>query len=196
MPMSSKGAARRRFAKTGVGVGGVLMTLQSQAACVGVAVSTSGYQSYVNGGCVMNSHITKTQGVAGGRPVSYWDGCSTTMWPTAPTGSGKCYDYSFITLFSPTKTSLYQKTDSYGRRVSMSLLEVLNANISDGGIGKLCVAAYLNTKKGWVTYLPASTIIAIFQGCDSGVGYKPATASTKWSTSMCLTYLAGTMSAT
>jgi hypothetical protein len=219
MPISSKGASRRRFAQTAAGVGGVLMTLQSQAACVGVAVSTSGYQSYVNSGCVMNSHITKTTGGRGNTPA-YWAGCSS--WPKAPTGTGACSAYSFITLFQPTKASLYKKPvdtvttttadgwykDKYGRTVwgpittskttttyeAMSLMEVLNANVGDNDLGKLCVAAYLNAASNAVTYLPVNTVQQIFTGCDSGAGYAPPTnTTTKWSRDTCITYLKGTM---
>jgi hypothetical protein len=198
MPMSSKGAARRRFAKTGVGVGGVLLTLQSQAAtCVGVPISASGYQSYKDSNCVLNSHTTKHVGTAGGRPASYWTSCDARNWPASPNTSysATCANYPFWRLFNPTSRATYQ-TGTWPK-TDMTLVDVLNGKASDGGIGKACVAAWLNSKTNLTTYLPTATVISIFKGCDTGIGYAPATSTSgkKWTKTECLTYLGGTMSA-
>lgn len=208
MPMTSQGAARRRFAKTGVGVGGVLMTLRSQATCVGMPVATSGYQSYVNGGCVMNSHISKApQGGRGNLP-SYWAGANCA-WPSTPmtttmsrNGMRDCRTYPFYLVFGPSNKAPYQiKTYKNGVLISttdMTLNDVVSglANAAEGStFSQECVAAWLNAKTNAISiYLPMATIVAMFKGCVNGSGYTLPSGAV-WSKETSRIYLTGTRSA-
>lgn len=214
--MSSKGAARRRFTKAGVGVGGgVLLTLASRPgmAC-DVCVTTSGFQSVTNA-----SHANNTGVICNGRVPSVWAGSNCPSWPASPDTKIALKDYAFTNLF-PSSKSCYKITETTTTTVdvpaqypwqkpttkqvtttttrALTMLEVCSgkADGADGGLAKYIVATYLNTHCSPVrtNYIPMATLSAMFGGCDGGAGFKPSPVSAElWYTTKTLAYMQGTM---
>lgn len=191
MPISSKGAARRRFARASVGVGGVLMTLPTHAAMVcGVVVSTSGYQS-LSASCAGLSH-------AGARNASNAKGKSPTTWGGQSSwSSSTCGSSRFNDIFNSPRCSTSSMHNKYG---NLTLQQVCkDTSINDGGLGRYCAAAYMNASSDSAhigNYLPPSQVVDMFRKCtQGGKSFMPVSNNNAivWGTAEVVAYLQTTM---
>lgn len=193
MPISAKGAARRRFARAGVGVGGVLMTLPTHAAMVcGVVVTTSGYQSLsANATCAGLSHAgARAAGNVQGKSPDTWGG--QTTWLPSTCGSSKFND-----IFNSPRACTTTMYNAYG---NLTLQEVCkNTSIQDGGLGRYCAAAYMNASSDSMhigNYLPPAQVVDMFRKCTRGSkNFNPVSTNSTlvWGTTEVIAYLKTTM---
>lgn len=199
-PMSVKGAARRRFAKAGVGASGVLMTLASTPgmACT-TCVTTSGFHSIQIGSSLYGS--AKAGVICQGVPGSTWASWATVTgkWPAA-TPTTTCFN----TIFKPASSycTIPATYDSKGKLLvaahEMTMLEAVSgaANGKDAGLAQLFAAVYLNCTCSPVrtNYIPIAKLKLMFTACATNGTFQYSTSSTAtWNKSEILTYMNGTV---
>jgi hypothetical protein len=174
--LTGTGTARRRFARAGMGVSGVILTLTSQPgmACT-VCKSPSGSLS---GG--LKSHKGPPV-VCAGKPPSYW--CGSGSWPS------NCLKSTTLGQIFTCRTAQYR---------DCTFENILKgANFDSKEVGKYCAAAYLNTQAGLSTFLPPATVKAMLAEWlatgGGNIGYYRLNAKTKWYYYDIVRYLKGTM---
>ncbi len=173
-PLTPSGASRRRFAKSGAAVTGVLLTVASRPgmAC-DICTTPSGYCS----GNLKSGHSTKPV-VCAGRSPGYWK--NNSNWP-----SGCKTTNTFGSVFSCNSTHTNYKFCQMGTIVSPQSWDTYN-------VGMHLTACYLNIKAGITSYLTVAMLQAIWSEYQSK-GYYTPTYGKKWYGSDIVFYLQGTM---
>ncbi|RJG23245.1 hypothetical protein [Massilia cavernae] len=168
--ISSRGAARRRFARAGLGVSGALVTITSRATMTcEICKPPSGSLS---GG--LTSHHGPPP-VCEGRSPGYWQ--THSYWPCSPT-------ITFGSIFSCAQSSKYY---------NCSIKDILDPKQWDkDAIGRHMVATYLNIISGKISFLTVIQLQNIWNDLYRRGYYNP-TAGVKWYAADVVTYLKGTM---
>lgn len=181
--LGAKGAARRRFAKTGAGVSGVILTLASQPGMASqVCATPSGFLS----GIGHNSHAPTA--TCAGRSPGYWKNNHDAWQLQAHTdGSVPCgsvfrcegytsglKDYALFDVVDPTKI-----TD--------------HSTVDPDNVGMHLVATLLNVRAGIITVLDETRVLSIWTEYDSTHHYTPSAGATPWNGAQIVTYLTSTM---
>jgi hypothetical protein len=174
-PISAHGAARRRFAKAGVGATGVLLTLASQPGMASTICTTP--SGSLSGG--LKSHHGPAPVCSGVSP-GYWK--NNTPWPAGCTPD---------TLFGALFTCLGSNQGSYGAATCMTMLS--HQDFDRSNLGMHLVAAYLNVLSQRVSFLTLETLRNMWNEWQSS-GYYTPTAGVKWNSAQIVMYLSGTMS--
>jgi len=179
--LSARGATRRRFARTGAGATGVLLTLVSHPgmAC-SVKVGPSGYQSVLaatNAGIKL-SHIP--DGYSVGIPPAKW--CGGISWPCS---TSKTFGQVF-------RCSTANKTCGDG-----TLMNHCSGAVKITGdkkkIATLLSAAYLNVMSGRSPFLKVENLQAIWWDYQANGTYTPSAGVKAWNAVTIVQYLSGTM---
>lgn len=168
--ISARGAARRRFARAGLGVSGALVTITSRATmtcdiCRAPSGSLSGsLQSYKGPAPVCE-----------GRSPGYWK--THTTWPCNKT-------ITFGSIFTCSRYSKYY---------ACSIDTILDPQQWDKeGIGRHIVATYLNVRSGKISFLTIANLQNIWNELRNKGYYAPA-AGVKWYPADVVKYFQGTM---
>lgn len=163
--------SRRRFAKSGLAVSGVMLTLASRPVlgAWGTCQSPSGFTS----GNV-SSHGTPT--TCGGRIPSYW-GTHPDEW-----SGGTAFNSVFNCSGNGSIYSTYTMMQVIG----------LNGNGDPQQLGAHIVAALLNAKMGWTPVLTEVQVIGMFNEWNLN-GYFEPTAGVEWYAADIVAYLQTTM---
>lgn len=166
---NSTSTSRRQFAKAGLGISGVILSLASRPVLGDVVCkSPSGFLSG-------NASTHGPQPVCLGRSPGYWKNHENN-WPIAT-------DTQFSSVFPAPSSSVYAK---------YTLLQLLTPQQDDKHkLGMHLVAAYLNAVSGWTPFLTAETIIAMFSEWQSKGTFSP-TATVQWTAPDIVNYLKAT----
>lgn len=181
--LTGKGAARRRFAKSGSALSGVVLTMTSRHGIAGV----------VRGGCpsgfssTTNSRAPTTD--SSGRSPGYWKnkGCDTIH--KVFVGAGTSTDAKFGSVFGKARnTTMY----------NASLLTVLSGTYSQKGVdpdnvAMHIVAALLNARAHLTPNLLEPKVREIWNGYLLG-GFVPTTGARPWNGCQIVLYLKSTFS--
>lgn len=183
--------SRRQFAKTGLAVSGVLLTLSSRSAVGGnfVCKSPSGFLSGN-----LSAHGTPV--TCSGLSPGYW-GTHPVQWPM-PYLPGLCAknpctnaaDWSGGTPFC----SVFNCAGNGTRYARYTLMQViwLTGNLDPSQLGAYFIAAVLNARRGATPILTESQLVNIFNEWDFKGFFEP-TAGVKWYAPDIVTYLKSTM---
>lgn len=169
--ISTRGAARRRFARAGLGVTGALVTISSRAgmAC-DICTTPSGSLS---GG--LQSQKPGNVVACEGRSPGYWK--NHDGWPVNKL-------LAFGAVFRCPGNSQYD---------TCSLSDILDPKEWDQhGIGRHLAATYLNIRSGKIGFLSEMQIQRIWDDL-SGPGYYQPKSGVKWYAEDVVDYLKGTM---
>lgn len=174
--LSTRGKARRRLAKAGVGAG-VLLTLESKQAMATSAMCKSPSGSLSGG---LSSHYGPAS-VCSGLSPGYWKNHSS--WPIPMTTL-------FATVFyvpgDCTKCNLKQAATSY---LCASMLTLLSHQDYDqNNLAMQTVAAYLNILSGRINFLSVEVLQSMWKEVTTTGFYKP-TAGVTWTRDQVATYL-------
>ena len=145
-------ASRRQFAKAGLGVSGVILSLASRPVLGNVVCkSPSGFLSG-------NASTHGPQPVCQGRSPGYWKN-HQGAWPIATTTR-------FGSVFPANPSSPY---------ANFTFLELIQEHQKEDkhNLGRHLAAAYLNAVRGWTPFLPVETIVAMFAEWQSKGAYSP-----------------------
>ncbi|RJG01869.1 hypothetical protein [Noviherbaspirillum sedimenti] len=161
--------SRRHFAKTGLGISGVILSLASRPVLGNVVCkSPSGFLSG-------NASTHGPQPVCQGRSPGYWKNHEGS-WPIAT-------DTQFSSVFTTSQTSVYAQ---------YTFLQLLTPQQDDKhNLGMHLVAAYLNAVKGWTPFLTVETILSMFAEWQSKGVFSPI-ATVQWSAPDIVYYLKAT----
>lgn len=169
-PMTTRGAARRRLAKAGLGAAGVLWTTQASATRVCISASaalSSGLHS---------KKPNATNVTCEGRSPGYWK--NHGGWPVSS-------DTHFRKIFSCSSAT----DGTYG---SATLLELVQGcKFDKHNLGMQLVATYLNVKVGWISYISERTLVQMWSELQSTGHYQPAR-DVFWDAETTKKYLAST----
>lgn len=179
--LGAKGASRRRFARAGAGVTGVLMTLASHPgmAC-SIKQGPSGWHSaYVaqKNGIAVSHRVTLP---SSGLPPSRWCGRQDGPCPTtAKFGSLFFCNSSNVKLRYTTLEALFSgKSGLSGEKIT---------------IATLVAAAYFNFKTGRSPFLSEEILRNIWNEYQRKGTYAPMAGVPPWNAMTIYTYLSGTM---
>ncbi|MBZ2206116.1 hypothetical protein [Massilia soli] len=169
--ISARGAARRRFARAGVGASAALVTISSKAGmAVDICTAPSGSLS---GG--LQSQKPGEVIACEGRSPGYWK--NHAGWPTDRA-------MTFGTIFSCSTSSKYH---------ACTLADMLVPKRWDrNGIGRHMVATYLNIMSGKIGFLTVPALQEIWNDISRRGVYNP-TAGVNWYAQDVVDYLQGTM---
>lgn len=178
LAMSVKGAARRRFTRTGLGGTGILLTLVSKPGMGATCTSASGFASGP-----ASSHSPATQ--CTGKSPGYWHKASrewerANLNPHAPFGK--------VFTCSSTHTAPLAK---------YTLLKILNnaaVHVDRHNLARHIIAALLNARVLRVTQLPEDEVFEIWNSYNSTETYTPV-AGKIWNGADIVFYLSSTMDA-
>jgi hypothetical protein len=161
--------SRRQFAKSSLGISGVILSLASRPVLGDVICkSPSGFMSG-------NASTHGPQPVCQGRSPGYWKNHADS-WPIST-------DTQFTSVFPASPTSVYAQ---------YTFLQLLDPRQDDAQkLGMHLVAAYLNAISGWTPFLKVETIIAMFVEWQSKGTFSP-TATVQWSAAEIVNYLKAT----
>ncbi|MFL6673685.1 MAG: hypothetical protein ACJ8LG_10380 [Massilia sp.] len=172
--LSNHGAARRRFAKAGIGATGVLMTLTSQPGmATDICTTPSGSLS---GG--LKSHHGPAPVCSGVSP-GYWK--NNTSWPS---GCKPTTRFGHIFTCNPKNSSTYGATDC--------LTMLSHQDFDQSNLGMHLVASYLNILSGRISFLSVQALQKIWTDWQSTGYYSPAK-GVSWNSADIVLYLTGTM---
>lgn len=162
-------SSRRQFAKTSLGISGVILSLASRPVLGDIVCkSPSGFLSG-------NASAHGPQPVCQGRSPGYWKN-QTESWPIST-------DTQFSSVFPATPASVYAQ---------YTFLQLLDPQPDDAQkLGMHLVAAYLNAISGWTPFLKVETLIAMFTEWQSKGTFSP-TATVQWSATEIVNYLKAT----
>ena len=168
--ITAHGAARRRFARAGVGVTGALVTISSKAGMAGdICTSPSGSLS---GG--LQSQKPGSVAACAGRSPGYWK--NHDGWPVNKL-------LAFGAVFTCDMGSPYN---------TCSLEDILKPKDWDkNAIGRHLAATYLNIRSGRISFLTERQIQGIWD--DLRVGYYHPKPGVDWDAEDVVKYLKGTM---
>lgn len=176
------GAARRRFAKAGLGASGVLMTLASQPGMATELVcrAPSGYLS----GKLTSQKIDNL--VCVGRSPGYWKNCSSSNWPANCTKATKFKDIFYC--------SGAGRIPNYGKFQLNSTTCGLLLDPQQWDANKVAnhiVAAYLNARMNKTSFLLPEQVRAIWKEYWMTGVYK-VNATVTWNGAQLVDYLTRT----
>lgn len=162
-------SSRRQFAKTSLGISGVILSLASRPVLGNVVCkSPSGFLSG-------NASTHGPQPVCQGRSPGYWKN-HVDSWPIST-------DTQFSSVFPTSPSSVYAQ---------YTFLQLLDPKQDDvQKLGMHLVAAYLNAISGWTPFLTVETILAMFAEWQSKGAFSP-TATVQWSAAEIVNYLKAT----
>lgn len=162
-------SSRRQFAKTSLGISGVILSLASRPVLGNVVCkSPSGFLSG-------NASTHGPQPVCQGRSPGYWKN-HVDSWPIST-------DTQFSSVFPTSPSSVYAQ---------YTFLQLLDPKPDDfQKLGMHLVAAYLNAISGWTPFLTVETILAMFAEWQSKGAFSP-TATVQWSAAEIVNYLKAT----
>lgn len=168
-PFKPIDASRRNFAKSSLGVSGVILTLTSRPVLGNVVCkSPSGFLSG-------NASTHGTPSICQGRSPGYWKN-HLGNWPISP-------ETQFSKVFLTTPSSVYAK---------YSFIQLLSHKDDDKhNLGMHLVAAYLNALSGWTPFLTEETIKTIYAEWQSTGTFSP-TATVQWAAPDIVYYLKAT----
>jgi hypothetical protein len=172
-PLMAAGASRRRFAKAGLGVSGVILTLVSQPGMAqSVCASPSGSLS---GGLQSHAPAVVCKGLSPG----YWK----SNFPAQPQG-----------LATPLTFGSIFPCDKFHADYAKTSLEAMlsHQDFDKNNVGMHLVAAYLNVQHGKSSFLTVPALQTIWSEYQSSGAYRP-TATVSWSGFDIVVYLSGTM---
>lgn len=180
--LAPKGAARRRFARAGVGATGVILTLQSQPAMAtyGKCVSPSGFVSATTG-----TSLNPIRSCMSNEDPFYWQTNKTRWSSRAFTNPHDRFDLYFTC------------PKGYAALARLTLYDVLCRKTSTiqaadpSGISRLCIAALLNARmnqQGAVVLSPERVQDIWNQYAQTNVFF-PAKNATPWPRSVIANYL-------
>ncbi len=178
--LSAKGAARRRFAKTGAGASGVLLTLTSQPGMASlVCASPSGSLSGTYA-----SHHNQTEQCNGVSP-GYWK-THHEEWP-----GGNTFGTSpFKTPFPcPNRTAALR---AYNCFAVVDPTLVTNGDDPDN-VAMHIMATLLNVRSHRITFLTEDQVTGIWHAYATGGVYSPSF-GVNWNGAQIVAYLTSTMS--
>jgi hypothetical protein len=184
--LGARGASRRRFARTGAGATGVLLTLTSQPgmAC-SVCRSPSGYQSVMT--------AAKTNAVVSNKPNSQ---VTCAGWPPSTwyRNMGTWKTTTFNSAFTCTTM-----TQAIGAATAEKLLSQCVrgtpafAPQRSSMLAMWLVAAYLNVKHEKSSFLTVEILQNIWREFNRSGTYTPTAGVTPWQYADIIVYLSGTM---
>jgi hypothetical protein len=178
--IGAKGAARRRFAKAGMGAsGGVLLTLASQPA-MATLVCTS-----PSGACSSNLSKHNTSAACTGVGPDYWKK-NHSAWKGAGTNGGALYRLTFPT------TSRCAALNPYTCFDIVDPNKVANGADQDK-VAMHIMATILNVRSKRIGFLNESQVLAIWNSYAATGTYK-ATSTVTWNGYQIVAYLKSTMS--
>lgn len=174
--------SRRSFAKAGLAASGVLLTLSSKPA-LGCQV-TSSPSGFISG----NVSHRGISGGSGGYSPRYWESCGS--WPSiiVKTSSKNAAATKFSKFFNVSTS----RSTAYA---NVTCLDILSTKSFDSsGIGKYCMAAYLNAVSGLTPFLPPAKVIQIFNDWALTGYFHPISSnpSIKWDAAKIVDYLSKT----
>lgn len=177
--MTAKGAARRRFAKAGVGAGGVILTLASQPAmatqvCLSPSAACSGNLSK------HNNSIACTGVSPGYWKTHHW------AWKGAGTNGTALFRLTFPTTSRCTALSPYSCFDI------VDPIKVANGADPDN-VAMHIMATLLNVRSKRISFLTEAQVIGIWNSFAATGTYKP-TLGVTWNGYQIVAYLKSTMS--
>lgn len=180
--LGARGASRRRFARAGAGVTGVLLTLASHPgmAC-SVNQGPSGWQSVntakAKGLTVSHKENLPSRGV----PPSSWS--TRSDWPCLTTQ-----------LFGKVFTCKKASSATCAKATLMAHCSGKSGVTGDmGKIAALLTAAYLNVSSGRSPFLSVPILQNIWNEYELTGRYTPMAGVTPWNAVTIATYLSGTM---
>ena len=179
--MTARGAARRRFAKAGMGAsGGVLLTLASQPAMATSLVCTS-----PSGACSGNLSKHNTSVACAGVSPGYWK-THHWAWNGALTNGSSLYHLTFPT------TSRCAVLNAYSCFDIVDPIKVTNGADPDN-VAMHIMATLLNVRSKRIGFLTESQVMAIWNSFAATGTYKP-TSTVTWNGYQIVNYLKSTMS--
>ncbi len=176
--LSAKGEARRRFAKSGGALSGVILTMASRnsmATTIG-ALSPSGFDSVT-----VASHSPGTSKL--GRSPGYWK-THPTAWPSAHTDPNLKFGRVFT---CSTSSALFNCT-------LMNVVGNLEPSKSADrqNVAMHIVASLLNVRAHLITCMDEYKVFEIWNGYLNG-GFVPTAGATPWDGAKIVRYLKSTM---
>ncbi|TFW19430.1 hypothetical protein E4L96_11775 [Massilia arenosa] len=177
------GAARRRFAKAGLGASGVLMTLASQPGMATELVcrAPSGYLS----GKLTSQKIDNL--VCVGRSPGYWKNCASSSWPANCTKATRFKDIFYCGggyTKVPYASKFLLNTTTCGLLLDPQTWDV-------NKVANHIIAAYLNARTGKTSFLTADQVRAIWKEYWMTGVYK-VNATVTWNGAQLVDYLTRT----
>ena len=177
-----KGAARRRFARAGVGATGVILTLQSQPAMAtyGKCVSPSGFVSATTG-----TSLNPIRSCSSNEDPDYWQNNKTRWNSRAFTNPHDRFDLHFA---CPKGYSALAKLTMYDV-LCRKTTTIKSADPS--GISRLCIAALLNARMNQqsAAVLSPDRVKDIWKQYAQTNVFFPAKNATPWSRATIIDYL-------
>lgn len=169
--ISARGAARRRFARAGIGASAALVTISSKAGmAVDICTAPSGSLS---GG--LQSRVPGTVLACEGRSPGFWK--THNGWPCDR-------QKTFGSVFSCPADSPYN---------ACTMADILDPKKWDAeGIGRHLVATYLNVLSGKINFLSVPMLQNIWNDLSRRGSYSP-TAGVNWYHADVVEYFQGTM---
>lgn len=178
--MGAKGAARRRFAKAGIGASGVLLTLASQPgmAATGVCTTPSGFLSGA-----MKSHAPGS--ACSGRSPGYWKTHHDDWQRSAYTNGA--------TLFKDT-FPLGAANQGLAAKTLFDVVdpELCSSSADPNRVAMHTVAALLNARAGLVPTLNEAKVKEIWAQYAINGYYTPMDGAKPWYGEQIVTYLRST----
>lgn len=179
--LSARGAARRRFARTGAGVSGVILTLASQPGMASQVCATP--SGFLSGTYASHAPHVTCLGLSPG----YWKNHHDQWQPQASTDGTAKFGYVFPCSLSTAALKGY------------SLFDIVDPTIVANGADKdnvamHVVATLLNIRSQRISVLNEERLREIWsEYADTGY-YTPSAGATKWNGAQIVQYLTSTMS--
>lgn len=175
--IGSKGAARRRFARTGL-AGGVIMTLVSKPGMAMTCTTTSGFASGPNASISPGTACS-------GRSPGYW-----SRWTGEWKRAGLSTEAKFGRVFSC-------GSNFTSKLAPQTLLEVVDQSlgpkhVDQDNVARHLVAALLNARTGKVPQLPEREVMEIWNSYARTQTYSPKK-DVVWNGADIVIYLKSTM---
>jgi hypothetical protein len=174
--LSGAGAARRRFARAGVGVSGVILTLASQPGMASPLMCKSASGSLSHGLSSQPSNVTLR---CGGLSPGFWKK-SGRAWP-APCTREKL----FSSVFPHGGTSLYQAG------TMLAMMTNNDPSKDPYNLGMHLVATYLNVLSGKISFLTVDGLKKMWNDLVTYGHYVPS-AGYSWGAEQLKNYLQST----
>lgn len=179
--LGAKGAARRRFAKAGAGVSGVLMTLASQPGMAAQVCATP--SGFLSGTYASHAPHATCLGLSPG----YWKNHHDAWKASAGTDGTAKFSYVFPCTASTAALKDYSMFDIVDPTV------VANGADRDN-VAMHIVCTLLNVRSQRISVMNEERVRDIWREYASTGYYTPSAGATKWNGAQIVTYLRSTMS--
>lgn len=178
--MSPQGAARRRFARAGLGASGVIMTL---ASAPGMATTVCRPPSGFLSGTWGSSHPNA--------PSCF--GATPADWSATPQERWIAYGRT-----DPTKkfNFVFECTANTSALKNLTLLEIVSGNggtADQNEVAKYIIAALLNARAGTTPVLDEAKVFQIWNEYNQKLSYTPNAGAKAWGGAEIVNYLKSTM---